>query len=91
MGEADEINLAALHFVGARVSGQPTNAAPAEFYGDPAKVVMFKRETCAGCKYERRIMAGPATGAWLCQRKDRDGEERKHGKRCGDFRKRGTK
>lgn len=86
-----EVDARALRFVGGRVSAEPSRAAPAEFYGDPAKVVRMTAEKCTGCKYERQIMAGEFKGVMLCQRKDKNNEERKHGARCADFRQRGTK
>lgn len=87
----DKIDLLALRLVGGRMNPVPSNAHPAEFYDDPLKSAKLAFDRCGGCKYERQIMAGPAVGEWLCQRKDQDGEERKHGARCGDFRQKGTK
>ncbi len=86
-----DVNVLALHLVGGRLNPERTHAAPAEFYDDPAKVVRMTAEKCAGCKYERQIMAGPAAGAMLCQKKEKNNEERKHGARCMDFRQKGTK
>lgn len=40
----DEINVLALHCVGGRLSGQPSNARERRYYGDPANVVRFENE-----------------------------------------------
>ena len=84
-------DVAALHFVGARVSQQPSNALPSECYGDPARHIQFQSEKCAQCKYERIIRAGPNVGIGVCQKKNQDGSKRLYGKRCDDYRKVGTK
>jgi hypothetical protein len=86
-----DVDLLAIYAAGARVEPEKSRALPRHCYGDPAQTVRFVSEKCAGCKYERIIVAGENIGIGLCQKKNDDGSKRLYGVRCQHFREIGTK
>ncbi|SDY38315.1 hypothetical protein [Nitrosomonas sp. Nm58] len=54
-------------------------------FRDPLKVLMVKESrTCKGCVHEHRERAF-GQDVVVCTRMDADGRQRKHGRRCKDY------
>jgi len=72
----DQIDILALHLVGARLTPEKSRALPQEQYSDPSKHVKLACESkCSECLYSR-----PGKLDVFC------GKGRQYGKRCEFFR-----
>lgn len=54
-------------------------------WGDPQEVAIRREEaTCKGCRHERKEVAW-GQSIWICEKRDRAGNRRQHGRKCIDY------